>query len=123
MMRIDKYLWCVRLYKTRTQAADACKNGKVLIKEAAAKSSLELKGQETFTVKSGSMRNTYSVKGFPASRVGARLVSEYLEDITSPEDAERNKTILLNKKESAFYEDGGRPTKKNRRDLDRFKDF
>lgn len=121
-MRIDKYLWCVRLYKTRTQAADACKNGKVLMNGEAVKSSLELKGSEIFSVKSGSMRNTYEVLGFPASRVGAKLVNQYLEDITSPEDAERNKIILLNKKESAFY-DQGRPTKKNRRDLDKFREF
>lgn len=121
-MRIDKYLWCVRLYKTRTQAADACKKGKILIRDEVVKSSMELKPGESFTLKNGSMRYTYQVVGFPASRVGAKLVSEYLADITSPEDDERNKLILLNKKESAFY-DQGRPTKKNRRDLDKWNDI
>lgn len=121
-MRIDKYLWSVRLYKTRTQAADACKKGKIMIKEEAAKASLELKAGESFTLKDGSMRHAYKVIGFPASRVGAKLVSEYLEEITSAEDLERNRLIVLNKKESAFI-DQGRPTKKNRRDLDKWREI
>jgi ribosome-associated heat shock protein Hsp15 len=121
-MRIDKYLWCVRLFKTRTQATDACKNGKILIQGENVKAGLELKTGETFTVKTGSLRYTYAVKGFPASRVGAKLVPEYLEDITSPEDKDRNELILQNKKDNAFYEQG-RPTKKNRRDLDKWKEI
>lgn len=121
-MRVDKFLWCVRLYKTRTQAADACKAGKILVQGENIKASVELKTGEVFTAKNGSLRHTYLVKGFPASRVGAKLVPEYLEDITSPEDKDRNELILQNKKDNAFY-DQGRPTKKNRRDLDKWRDL
>lgn len=121
-MRIDKYLWCVRLYKTRTMAADALRSGKILLNGESAKASLELKPGQIFTVKNGSMRNTYTVKAFPASRVGAKLVPEYLEDITSQEDKDRNELIVQNKKDNAFY-DQGRPTKKNRRDLDKWREI
>lgn len=118
-MRIDKYLWSVRLFKTRTMAAQAIKDGKIVINDNEVKSSYEVKINDEFLLKSGSMRFNYKVIAFPKTRVGAKLVAEYLTDITDEENKKRNQIILDNKKNNAFFEEG-RPTKKNRRAIDKW---
>jgi ribosome-associated heat shock protein Hsp15 len=118
-MRADKFLWSVRLFKTRADAADACKDNKILIRNNALKAGYDIKVNDEILVKHGSMRNFFLVKDLPKSRVSAKLVSEYLTEITSAEDQERNKLIADAKKESN-YVGSGRPTKRDRRSLDKW---
>jgi len=120
IMRIDKFLWCIRLYKTRTLASAACKAGKILSSGDALKAAYECKTGLEFTVKNGALKNSYRILGFPSSRVAAKLVDQYLLETTSETDKERNKTILESRKENAFYE-FGKPTKKDRRKISKFK--
>lgn len=119
-MRLDKFLWCVRLYKTRTLAAAACKAGKVLCKGDALKASHECKPGLEVVIKNGAYRNEYKVIDFPSSRVSAKMVAQYLLEITSDTDRERNKLIQESRKENAFYE-FGKPSKKDRREIRKFK--
>ncbi|MDE5559757.1 MAG: RNA-binding S4 domain-containing protein, partial [Bacteroidales bacterium] len=75
-MRIDKYLWAVRLFKTRSQAAEACRNGRVFINEEAIKAAREIKIGERFDLKQHGVKFTYQAVGVPPSRVGAALVPQ-----------------------------------------------
>lgn len=116
-MRIDKYLWCVRLFKTREVAIDAVKSGRVRVGESQVKPACELKEGEVLTIRRGPAMLQYRVKGFPKGRVGAPLVSDYLLDITpEPEKAklqEHNLILSLQRDRGT-----GRPTKKERRAID-----
>ena len=118
-IRIDKWLWAVRLFKTRTLAAEACKKGKVIIENLPAKASRNIKMGEIIQIKKTPVIYSFKVIAFPSSRLGAKLVSEYMENVTSPDQYE----ILELSKTSGFIdrEKGtGRPTKKDRRALDEF---
>jgi hypothetical protein len=116
-MRIDKYLWCVRLFKTREAAIDALKSGRVRVGESQVKPARELKEGEVLTIRRGPAMLQYKVKGFPKGRVGAPLASDYLLDITpEPEKAklqEHNLILSLQRDRGT-----GRPTKKERRAID-----
>ena len=81
-MRIDKYLWAVRIYKTRTMAADAVKGGKVKIASDNVKPAREMKIGESIVVQLGELQKTIKVIGFPANRVSAKEVPNFLEDLT-----------------------------------------
>lgn len=119
--RIDKWLWASRIYKTRTLAADACKNGRVTINGAQAKPSRTVKPGDEVGVKKAPITYTFRVKQTIEKRVGARLVPEVLENITAPEQYE----ILELSRISGFVDRArgtGRPTKKERRALDDFSD-
>ncbi|MDE7150493.1 MAG: RNA-binding S4 domain-containing protein [Bacteroidales bacterium] len=121
-MRIDKYLWVVRLFKTRSQAAEACRNGRVFIHEEAVKAAREIKTGEVFDVKQHGVKFTYQAVGVPPSRVGAALVPQYLSDLTP---AEEKAKLTAQRSVSAFeYRErgAGRPTKKERREIDRYKE-
>ncbi len=116
-MRIDKYIWCVRLIKSRSLAAEECKLNKVHIDGAAVKASREVKEGTKFTYKREGIEYQYQVKALPKSRVGAPLVADYVTDITPPVELEKKEFIQLAK--SFQRKKGlGRPTKKDRRDLD-----
>lgn len=118
MARIDKWLWAVRVFKTRTEAADACKGGKVKVNGDAVKPSHELKVGEIVKVQQGILRKTLSVKALLEKRVGAKLVTDYVEDLTPEEEYEK---LRVQKEMNAFgtgYEGKGRPTKKDRRRMD-----
>ena len=119
MSRIDKWLWSVRLFKTRTEAADACKGGKVKVSSEPVKPSREVKIGEEITVQQGVMKRTVRVKATLEKRVGAKLVTEYMEDLTPQEEFEK---LRVQKETKVFlgYEGKGRPTKKDRRRIDRF---
>ena len=120
-MRIDKFLWSVRLFKTRSLATDACKNGRVLINEMPVKPSREIKVGNEFWVKNPPIVMRYKVKDELKSRVGAKLVPDYLINITPEEDLEQLR--LVRDAKVQFRDRGaGRPTKKERRDLDDFMD-
>lgn len=118
-VRIDKWLWAVRIFKTRSLAADACKKGKVVINNEDAKPAKTIKINDIITVRKSPVNYKYKVIGLSEKRMGAKLVPDFLEDLTSKEELDK----LLNKKRGYFSgEKGlGRPTKKDRRSLDDFK--
>lgn len=115
--RIDKYLWAIRVFKTRGDAADACKGGKVTVNGIAAKASRTVKEGDVISVRKGPATLSYKVLSPLSHRVGASLVGEYSSDITPPEEYEKLKapveTFFVTRDRGA-----GRPTKKERRTLD-----
>ena len=115
-MRIDKYLWAIRFYKSRNEASIACKKGHIRLDEVVAKTAREIFGGEQLMIRKNQMEFTLLVLGTPRSRVGAKLVERYAKDLT-PEDIRKARSeIAINQAKNRF-ETGGRPSKKNRRDL------
>lgn len=117
--RLDKWLWSARIYKTRTLAADACKNGRVSINGSLAKPSRSVKVGDEVSVKKSPVTYTFRVKQAIEKRVGARLIPDVLENITTPEQYE----LLEMSRISGFVgraRGTGRPTKKDRRALEEF---
>ncbi len=120
-MRIDKYLWCIRLFKTRNIATNACKKGQVKIEDKVCKPSRDIFGGETITVRKNQINYKITVIDIPANRVGAKLVDLYRKDITPKEEFE--KTELLKYAKDYYRKKGtGRPTKKDRRDIEDYYD-
>ncbi|MBE7630435.1 RNA-binding S4 domain-containing protein [Tenacibaculum piscium] len=116
-MRIDKYLWCIRFYKTRTIATDACKKGHVKINDVKLKPSRDVFGNEEIMIRKNQINYKIKVLDIPESRLGAKLVDLYRKDITPKE--EFDKTALLKYSKDYYRKKGtGRPTKKDRRDID-----
>jgi ribosome-associated heat shock protein Hsp15 len=116
-VRVDKWLWAVRIFKTRSQASDACKNGKVQINGSIAKSSKTVRVGDVLEVKKMPIFYKYEVKELLQKRVGAKLVSKYCNDIT-PEQ-EIVKLDMARISVGGYRRKGdGRPTKKERRLLD-----
>ena len=119
--RLDKWLWAARIYKTRTLAADACKNGRVMINGAQAKPSRTVKVGDEVSVKKSPITYSFRVKQTIEKRVGAKLIPDVLENVTSAEQYE----LLEMSRISGFVNRArgtGRPTKKDRRALDEFAD-
>lgn len=118
-MRVDKYLWCVRYFKTRSMATNACKNGKVKIKGDNIKPSREVYPGDQLQVRKNQVDYVLEILDIPESRLGAKLVDIYRKDITPKENLE--KLELLKYSKDYYRKKGtGRPTKKDRRDLDDF---
>ncbi len=116
-IRIDKFLWAVRLYKTRNLAAEACKNGRILINDYTVKSSRIINIGDIFVVKKNPVIFMYKVKELLENRVGPKLVDNYIENLTSIEEMQKldvNSKLIFVKRDRGT----GRPTKKERRDLD-----
>ncbi len=119
-IRIDKWLWAVRLFKTRTQAAGACKGGKVKIKGVNVKPSREISAGEIIEVHQQGIKKTVRVLRATKNRVSAKLVIDLMDDITSPEEIE--KLEMLRQLNYEKRDQGaGRPTKKERRILGHLK--
>ena len=121
-VRIDKYLWSIRVYKTRTEATDACKGGKVKIDDCSIKPSRDVKIGEQIQVQLGQLHKVVEVKSIPKSRVSPKQVEEVYIDITPKEEYERLEFLHAFKVE---YRDrgAGRPTKKDRRIIDKLKEI
>jgi ribosome-associated heat shock protein Hsp15 len=120
-MRIDKYLWCIRIFKTRSIATTACKKGQVKIDNKNIKPSKEVFGDELILVRKNQINYQIKVLDLPESRVGAKLVDLYRKDLTPKEEFE--KTALLKFSKDYYRKKGaGRPTKKDRRDIDNYQD-
>ena len=117
--RVDKYLFAMRLYKTRSIAADACKNGRVKMGGVELKPSRSFHVGDVFTVRKGPVTYTYKVLALSGNRLGAKLVPEYLQDITTPEQLEVLQLARL-AAQSGRDRGTGRPTKKDRRDIETF---
>ena len=120
-MRIDKYLWAVRIFKTRALATEACKKGRVLVNDAPAKASRDLSGNEIVKVRHSPIWRHYQIKSLLASRVAGRLVADYLEDITPQQELDKLEEL----KSGPIKRDrgAGRPSKKERRDMDKFREI
>ncbi|MBR1467814.1 MAG: RNA-binding S4 domain-containing protein [Bacteroidaceae bacterium] len=119
--RIDKWLWAVRVFKTRTFAASACKKGQVGVNGAQAKPSRVIREGDVVSVRKPPVEFCFRVKQPIENRIGARLVPEMMEDITDPKQYE----LLEMSRVSGFVNRAkglGRPTKKDRRSLDEFKE-
>lgn len=113
-LRIDKWLWAVRLHKTRSIATDACKAGHVLVEGCKVKPARNVKVNEVVSVRTGPITKTVRVTGLIDRRIGASLVSQYYEDITPAEEYEK----LKDQKRQPLFTNPrgfGRPTKKDRR--------
>lgn len=120
-MRIDKYLWCIRVFKTRNQAATACKKGQVKISDAPIKPSKEVFGNEIIQVRKNQINYQFKVLDLPPNRVGAKLVDLYRKDETPKEQFEKNELLRFAK--DYYRKKGtGRPTKKDRRDIEGYQD-
>ena len=116
-VRIDKYLWAIRVYKTRTDATDACKGGKVRLNGYDVKPSKEVRQGDVITARKGAVTYTYKVLDLIDKRQGAKLVPVYAENQTPPDELAKLKapieTFFLKRDRGA-----GRPTKKDRRQMD-----
>jgi ribosome-associated heat shock protein Hsp15 len=121
-VRIDKWLWAVRLFKTRTLATEECKKGRVTIDGVSVKPSRVPKPGDIIKVRKNPVTYSYKVIGLIGKRIGAKLVHEFVEDITPPEEL---KNLELRQQMGSFERDRGtgRPTKKDRRDIDRLQDW
>jgi ribosome-associated heat shock protein Hsp15 len=117
-IRIDKFLWAVRLFKTRNLAAEACKSGKILINNYPVKSSRLITINEVFTLRKNPIVYTFKVKEILSNRVGPKLVENYIENLTPIEELLK----LEISTQSPFVKrdrGAGRPTKKERREIDK----
>ncbi len=115
--RIDKWLWMVRIYKTRSLATEECKKGRVKINESEVKPSKEIRIGNSISVRKPPITYTYIVKGIPKNRVGAKLVTDFLDNTTPEEELLKLEPGFL-AFQGARKRGAGRPTKKERRSLD-----
>jgi ribosome-associated heat shock protein Hsp15 len=119
-LRIDKWLWAVRIFKTRNQATEACRSGKVRIEENAVKPSREIKINDVVEIKLGIITKTVKATGLIHNRVAAKIVNDYVLDLTPPEEYDKQK--ILRETNFEFRPRGqGRPTKKERRVIEKLK--
>lgn len=118
-VRIDKWMWATRIFKTRSIAADACKKGRVMVGGVSVKPSRTIKIGDVIQVRKPPVTFSFKVVGLTQNRVGAKLVPEYMENVTTPDQYE----LLEMNKISGFVNRAkgmGRPTKKERRELEQF---
>lgn len=119
MARLDKYLWAVRLFKTRSLAANMVKSGKVLVNGEEVKASRDIKAGEKFSIKKNTALFSYEVIDVIEKRVGAKLVEDYLRDITPLEEIEKYKAYQDAQRDYRHM-GFGKPTKKDRRNIRKF---
>lgn len=120
-VRIDKYLWAIRVFKTRTDATDACKGGKVKIGTVNAKPSRDVQVGEVIDIRKGAVTFTYKVLQLVDHRLGAKLVPDYAQNLTPESEIEKLRAPV----ESFFLtrdRGAGRPTKKDRREIEQIWD-
>ncbi|HQI42574.1 MAG TPA: RNA-binding S4 domain-containing protein [Dysgonamonadaceae bacterium] len=120
-VRIDKWLWAVRIFKTRTIAAEAIKKGRVMVGGVAVKPSRMIRVGDVVQVRKPPVTFSFKVLALSDKRMGAKLVPQFMENITPPDQYE----LLELNKISGFVDrqrGTGRPTKKDRRDLEQFTD-
>lgn len=118
-IRVDKYLWAMRIYKTRSIATDACKCGRVKMNGVEVKPSRAFHVGDVFTVRKGPITYTYRILQLASNRLGAKMVPEYLQDITPKEQLELLE-LARYATQSGRDRGTGRPTKKDRRDIEQF---
>lgn len=120
-VRIDKWLWAVRIFKTRTAASDACKKGRIMIGGVSVKPSRTIRQGDVVQVRKPPIVFSFKALALSDKRMGAKLVPNFMENVTPPDQYE----LMELNKISGFVDrqrGAGRPTKKERRDLDQFTD-
>ena len=120
-VRVDKWLWAVRIFKTRSIASEACKKGRVMVDNVVVKPSRNIRIGDVVQVKKPPVTFSFEVIDIAEKRMGAKLVPDFVKNVTPAEEYE----ILELNKLSGFVDrqrGSGRPTKKERRDLDQFTD-
>jgi ribosome-associated heat shock protein Hsp15 len=120
-VRIDKWLWAIRVFKTRTLASDACKGGRVKMDGQNVKASREVTEGDVVDIQQGIIKKTFRVKVAAKNRVSAKLVPDLAEDLTPPEELEKQQMLRQLNYEKRDR-GAGRPTKRDRRDIDSLKD-
>lgn len=120
-MRIDKYLWCIRFYKTRSIATAACKKSVVKVNGSVVKPSRDVFPGDKILIRREQINYSYEVLDLPTSRLGAKLVEQYCKD-TTPKEAFENVDLMKYSKDYYRKKGTGRPTKKDRRDIEDFTD-
>lgn len=119
-VRIDKYLWCIRVFKSRSIATDACDGGKVKIDGSSVKPSRHVKIGEVITVQQGYVKRSFKIINLLEKRVSAPLVKNFALDITPQEELDKLQTERFISYQSKF-KGVGRPTKKDRRLIDKIR--
>ncbi|MBT3666802.1 MAG: RNA-binding S4 domain-containing protein [Opitutae bacterium] len=120
-VRIDRFLWATRNFKTRSLSTDACKRNWITINNTTAKASREIKMGDTIKIKQPSHLKTFKVIQLLDKRIGAKLVKCYIEDLTPEEEYEKERVFRKNRKLYSISSSArGRPSKKQRRDLEEF---
>lgn len=115
--RIDKYIWAIRLFKTRSEATEACNGNKVQLNGVAAKPSKTVKAGDSISVRKGAVQYSYKILKIAENRMGAQLVPEFAENLTPQSELDK----LHAPRETFFVKrdrGSGRPTKKDRREMD-----
>ena len=120
-MRVDKFLWCVRYFKTRSIATTACKKGLVKVNGDVVKPSRDVYPQDKIEVRKNQINFSLTINDLPTSRLGAKLVDIYRTD-TTPKEAFESQELLKYSKDYYRKKGTGRPTKKDRRDIDDYYD-
>lgn len=116
-MRIDKYLWCIRYFKTRNIATTACKKGHVKVNDIVVKPSREIYPMDKLIVRKNQINYELTVLDIPPNRLGAKLVDMYRKD-TTPKEAFQHNDLLKYSKDYYRKKGAGRPTKKDRRNIE-----
>ncbi len=121
MTRVDKYLWTIRVFKTRSEATDACKSNRIRVNGNDAKPSKEVNVGDTVEIRKGSIRFSFKIIAIPVNRLPAKLVPDHALNVTPQEELDKLHTP---KETLTFYREHGtgRPTKKERRDIDSLMD-
>lgn len=120
-MRIDKFIWCVRLSKSRSLATKLCNADKVVLNDDLVKAAKTLAPGDEIALKYNPIWRTFKILDIPKSRIGAKLVDEYIEETTEASALETYERVQKENKEIRERSGKGRPTKKDRRDMNRFK--
>lgn len=120
-MRIDKFLWCVRYFKTRTIATTACKKGHIKVNGDTVKPSRDVYATDKIVVRKDQINYSLMINDLPPNRVGAKLVDIYRTD-TTPKEAFAANDLLKYSKDYYRKKGAGRPTKKDRRDIEDYRD-
>ncbi|NNC69388.1 MAG: RNA-binding S4 domain-containing protein [Flavobacteriaceae bacterium] len=120
-MRVDKFLWCTRYFKTRNMATTACKKGHIKINGQVAKPGREVYPQDKIELRKNQINYTFTINDVPPNRISAKLVDIYRTD-TTPKEQFKAAEMLKYSKDYYRKKGTGRPTKKDRRDIDEFND-
>jgi ribosome-associated heat shock protein Hsp15 len=115
--RVDKFLWSVRMFKTRAQSTEACRKGRITINDVTVKPSRHIRAGETIKIRKDFFVQTIVAKDFPKTRIPFKLLQQYIDDQTPPD--EMKKLQLQNSFFIRREKGSGRPTKKERRDIDK----
>ena len=122
-VRVDKWLWSVRIFKSRTQATDACKSGRVKINDKLAKASSTVERNDLLQVRKNGFNLQFKVVDLIQKRVGAPIAQKCYVDLTPEEELNKYQDWYVGKGRTEFRDKGlGRPTKRERRDIEAFKD-